>query len=214
MPYKIKATSGYTGYMPHRSTMTGGPAHLGPDGGEKVEVTMGSPAASSQAPGEVISNFRTFAKNMDTIERYATAIEQLKERGQTQVMLIRLVQNKLAERVTSYAEQKIKTRLIFEAHDVNRDFVMDEAEFRICMEKVNVQLDDVQSLALFAYFDRDFGGTVNWQEFSDQVMVQNPKGGTAVLPKSITAGITTGMWHDVMDYDREEGTSGDKQEYT
>ena len=44
-------------------------------------------------------------------------------------------------------------------------------------------------------------------------MVQNPKGGTAVLPKSITAGFTTGMWHDVMDYDREEGTSGDKQDY-
>jgi len=55
--------------MPHRSTMTGAPAHLGPND-EKVEgagVMMGTSAG--QAPGEVVSNFRTFAKNMDTIER-------------------------------------------------------------------------------------------------------------------------------------------------
>jgi Ca2+-binding EF-hand superfamily protein len=195
VPYTIKPTCGYSGYLPHASTMTGGPAHLG----EKEEV-------EPVKHGEVVSNFRNYAKNMDTIERYTNAVEQLKARGQTQTMLIRLVQNKLAERVMSYAEQKLKTRLLFEAMDVNGDFVLDETEFRICLEKVNVQLDDVQSLALFAYFDEDYGGSINWQEFSDVVMVANPRGGNAVLPKAITATVGTGMWNDVMDTDA--GNSG------
>jgi hypothetical protein len=190
VPYKRQPCLGYSGYLPHASTMTGGPSHLGPKEEEE------EPEWQS---GGLVSNFRQYAKNMDTVERYTTAVEQLKERGQTQVMLIRLVQNKLAERVKSYAEQKITTRLLFEAHDVNRDYVLDEFEFRICLEKVNVQLDDVQSLALFAYFDTDFGGSINWQEFSEQVMVANPKGGNAILPKPITASLSTGMWHDVMD---------------
>jgi len=128
------------------------------------------------APLRPVIHTRTLQAPSNTIPDPSPAILHLDTHytppppPRAQVMLIRLVQNKLAERVTSYAEQKIKTRLLFEAHDVNRDFVMDEGEFRICMEKVNVQLDDVQSLALFAYFDQDFGGTVNWQEFSDQVL--------------------------------------------
>ena len=190
-PYKINAVVGYSGYLPHASTMTGGPAHLGPKDHDKDGVKLG--------PGELRTDWTGYAKNMDIIERYTTACEQLKERGQSQRMLIRIVQNKVAERVMSYAEQKIKTRLLFEAHDINKDYVLDEGEFRICLEKVNVQLDDVQLLALFAFFDDDYSGTVNWQEFSDAVMVANPKGGNAVLPKSITAGVRTGMWHDVMD---------------
>ena len=36
---------------------------------------------------------------------------------------------------------------------MNNDRVLDEVEFRECLEKMNIQLDDIQSLALFAYFD-------------------------------------------------------------
>lgn len=42
---------------------------------------------------------------------------------------------------------------MFEAFDLNNDGVLDENEFRICLEKLNIQFDDVQVLALFAYFD-------------------------------------------------------------
>lgn len=103
-------------------------------------------------------NFRTFAKHMDTLERYNTAAAQLLERGQTQEMLLQVVQAKMSERVNSYAAQLIRTRKLFEAFDINGDGVLDENEFRICLEKLNIQFDDVQCLALFAYFDHNNDG--------------------------------------------------------
>lgn len=124
---------------------------------------------------------------MDTEERYSTAAQQLLERGQTQEMLLRIVQAKMSERVNSYALQLIRTRKLFEAFDANGDGVLDETEFRVCLEKLNIQFDDVQVLALFAYFDYNNDGYVEWEDFADHAMVFNPKGGTAVLPKMITA---------------------------
>ena len=64
----------------------------------------------------------------------------------------------MSERVNSYALQLIRTRKLFEAFDINGDGVLDEGEFRICLEKLNIQFDDVQSLALFAYFDDNNDG--------------------------------------------------------
>mmetsp|Transcript_119010 Transcript_119010/g.336576 ORF Transcript_119010/g.336576 Transcript_119010/m.336576 type:complete len:113 (+) Transcript_119010:1-339(+) len=92
----------------------------------------------------------------------------------------------MSERVNSYAEQLIRTRRLFESFDINGDGVLDEGEFRICLEKLNIQLDDVQNLALFAYFDNNNDGFVEWHDFADHAMIQNPKGGTAVQPKLIT----------------------------
>ena len=194
-PYKRTMALGYSGFIPNASTLTGTPSHLGP----KAVIQEEEGAA-------LITSYRNYGKNLDIVERYTTATEALKERGQTPMMLLRLVQNKCAERVSSYAEQKKNIRLLFEAMDVNHDKVLDENEFRICMERINVQLDDVQILALFAYFDDDFSGHMSWEEFAEKTMIHNPKGGNAILPKSITATLKTGMWDDVM-YEGKAGTS-------
>ena len=95
---------------------------------------------------------------MDMLERYSTSVLALLERGQTPETLLRIVQAKMSERVNSYALQLIRTRKLFEAFDINGDGVLDEGEFRICLEKLNIQFDDVQSLALFAYFDDNNDG--------------------------------------------------------
>jgi hypothetical protein len=42
--------------------------------------------------------------------------------------------------------------------DKNMYMSFDLGEFRSCLEKLNVQFDDVQCLALFAYFDDDNDG--------------------------------------------------------
>lgn len=159
---------------------------------------------TEKAPQETTArHFRTFVKHVDTVERYNTAVEQLLERGQTQEMLLRIVQSKLSERIHSYASQVLRWRQIFDSFDSNGDGVLDESEFRICLEKQNVQFDDVQCLALFAYFDTNYDGLVialfifitcnvrstsfvEWNEFADFSMVQNPRGGSAVVPKMIT----------------------------
>lgn len=111
------------------------------------------PKTPSAGAEQLMSTFRTYASHMDTIERYHTAVEQLIQRGQSQEMLLRIVQAKMSQRVNSFSAQVIRTRKLFEAFDINQDGVLDENEFRICLEKLNIQFDDVQCLALFAYFD-------------------------------------------------------------
>ena len=99
---------------------------------------------------------------------------------------MQIVQSKFAARVNSYAEQIIKVKKLFESFDLNGDGVLDEDEFRICLEKLNIQLDDAQVLTLFALFDKDRLGEIPWRDFQQKVMVANPKGGTACLPKQIS----------------------------
>jgi hypothetical protein len=151
----------------------------------------GPKSASSvthQQSAEVSSGkFRFFAKHMDTHERYQLAAHMLQQqRFQTPESLVRILQAKLSERVSSYASQQIRTRKLFEAFDVNGDGVLDEAEFRVCLEKINLQFDDIQALALFAFFDVQQVGFIHWSDFANHVMVQNPRGATGVLPKVIT----------------------------
>jgi hypothetical protein len=177
IPYKRGLSLGYSGFIPNSHELP-----------EQVHVTIKPAEEDDEA------DLREHARNLDIVERYTQAVEHLSERGQSQLMLLRLVQNKMAERVKSYADQKIAVRLLFEAHDVNQDHVLDEREFRICLEKINVQLDDVQALALFAVFDTDYSGFMDWTEFAERCMVHNPKGGTAVLPKSITSDKNHSMW--------------------
>mmetsp|Transcript_10075 Transcript_10075/g.9029 ORF Transcript_10075/g.9029 Transcript_10075/m.9029 type:complete len:288 (+) Transcript_10075:44-907(+) len=146
----------------------------------------GSPFSNMQSPTSR-SAFRNFANHLDTEERYTNAVQQLlREKNQTQEALLYMFQAKLSERIMSYAQQKIRTRKLFEAFARNNPEQMDENEFRDCLEHVNVQFDDIQSLALFAYFDRNNAGYIEWEQFADNSMVYNPKGGTAVLPKMIT----------------------------
>jgi hypothetical protein len=153
---------GYTGHRPYLKNLCGEPLipneekqrqRLGLDhhDNKREEVEEGPVQGDN-------FNFRVFAKHMDILERYSTAVQALLERGQTQDTLLRIVQAKMSERVNSYALQLIRTRKLFEAFDINGDGVLDEGEFRICLEKLNIQFDDVQSLALFAYFDDNNDG--------------------------------------------------------
>lgn len=153
---------GYTGHRPYLKNLCGEPLipseekqrqRLGLDSmDDKNENDDDGPVAGDNF------NFRVFAKHMDILERYSTSVQALLERGQTQETLLRIVQAKMSERVNSYALQLIRTRKLFEAFDINGDGVLDEGEFRICLEKLNIQFDDVQSLALFAYFDDNNDG--------------------------------------------------------
>lgn len=105
------------------------------------------------------SLFRNYAKHMDIEERYARVVELLsKEHNQTQESLLYMLQAKLSEKNMSYAQQQIRMRKLFEGFDKNHDGYLDENEFRLCLENENLQLDDVQLLALFAYFDRQHIG--------------------------------------------------------
>mmetsp|Transcript_13655 Transcript_13655/g.22778 ORF Transcript_13655/g.22778 Transcript_13655/m.22778 type:complete len:258 (+) Transcript_13655:92-865(+) len=190
-PNKKLMIRGYTGHRPYLKNLTGEPMIPSE---EKQREQLGLADVNQEinedeeGPREGDNfNFRVFAKHMDILERYSTAVQALLERGTTQEVLLRIVQAKMSERVNSYAMQLIRTRKLFEAFDINGDGVLDEGEFRICLEKLNIQFDDVQSLALFAYFDDNNDGFVEWEDFADHAMVHNPKGGTAVLPKMITS---------------------------
>lgn len=161
-PNKKLMIRGYTGHRPFLKNVCGEP--LIPSE-EKQRTKLGLNSSTTQHDGEDDGpiqgdnfNFRVFAKHMDILERYSTSVQALLERGQTQETLLRIVQAKMSERVNSYALQLIRTRKLFEAFDINGDGVLDEGEFRICLEKLNIQFDDVQSLALFAYFDDNNDG--------------------------------------------------------
>lgn len=154
---------GYTGFRPYRRSAIGEPCI--PNEATQVIIRHSKSRKLPEnnhcvsSPKEVDSkNFRSFAKHMDRQERYRTAAQALRERGQSQEMLLAVVQAKMSERVNSYAAQLIRTRKLYESFDLNRDGFLDEGEFRICLEKLNVQLDDVQALGLFAYFDHNNDG--------------------------------------------------------
>ena len=161
-PTKKLMIRGYTGHRPYLKNLCGEP--LIPRE-EKQLQRLGLEHSNDDNEGDEDGptqgdnfNFRVFAKHMDILERYSTSVQALLERGQTQETLLRIVQAKMSERVNSYALQLIRTRKLFEAFDINGDGVLDEGEFRICLEKLNIQFDDVQSLALFAYFDDNNDG--------------------------------------------------------
>lgn len=142
-----------------------------------------------------ITNFRSYGKNMELEERYNDSIKQLwKRHQQTQQMLLRMVQSKLSSRVNSYATQAVRTRAIFDYFDMDGGGDLDEQEFRHFLELTNCYFDDVQSLALFAYFDEKRCGGIDWEAFKLHSMVHNPKGGTATIPKAITAVMNSDDW--------------------
>mmetsp|Transcript_2747 Transcript_2747/g.5898 ORF Transcript_2747/g.5898 Transcript_2747/m.5898 type:complete len:268 (-) Transcript_2747:123-926(-) len=213
-PSKKLMIRGYTGHRPFLRDLCGEPLipseekqrqALGMDTGD---LLFAGENEEADPPADFNFNFRVFATHMDIVERYAVAVHGLLEREQTQEALLRIVQAKMSERVNSYACQLIRTRKLFEAFDINGDGVLDEGEFRCCLEKLNIQFDDCQSLALFAFFDDDNDGFVEWKEFADHAMVHNPKGGTAVLPKMITFHEKT---DHRFDHKKVEGAAGGRK---
>ena len=184
-PYhRPKTCKGYSGHIPiSKLTKSAAPAE--------------SKDHEETAPYEEVKTstmFRTFGKHLDTLERYETARQDLFKRGQTQQMLMRIVQAKLSERSNSYAQQQIWLRNLFANFDQNGNSGLDEIEFRQCLELMNIQFDDCQFLALFAFLDKDQNGTIDFEEFANYAMIPNPKGGTAVLTKAITAPMQSESW--------------------
>lgn len=212
-PNKKTMIRGYSGYLPGSRNTVGVPLipseekQLSRFDGTKTDSESSSPVlrqaghlqdhVEQSTLGSSFTNFRSYGKHMELGERYANAIYQLSKRGQTQQMLLRIVQAKLSERVSSYAQQHVRIRKIFEYFDMNGSNDLDEHEFRQFLELSNVYFDDIQSLALFAYFDQDKTGGISWESFEENAMVQNPKGGTAVIPKAITATTLSDDWKSV-----------------
>lgn len=120
----------------------------------------------------------------DLEEIYSDALDRLSNNDQNPKTLLRLLQSKVSERYTCSADQRIKVRKVFEAY-ADCDGHLDIHGFRKCLGIISCPFDETQSLALFAYFDDDRSGTVEWSELVDKVIVLNPKSGELV-PKSIT----------------------------
>jgi hypothetical protein len=184
-PMKKFMIRGYTGHRSHLRHLVGEP--LIPSEKRQLEISglIDTEVKEIEREDQVNDNFRAHAKHLDILERYGYAADLLSKRGQSQQGLLSIVKAKLSQRVNTFAMQRITTRNLFEEFDINGDGVLDEGEFRACLEKMNIQFDDIQVLALFAFFDDDNDGFVEWKEFADHAMVANPKGGTAVLPKMI-----------------------------
>jgi hypothetical protein len=203
VPMKRSACLGYSAFRPGKKEIIGKPiVSLAEERGDgesmhthKAMAMRGlddpfsevrphdAPVHPHDAPG---FDIREMWKNVDIEERYKRAKMAVERDGHNEAMLVEIVQAKLASRVNSYAEQHKKVRLIFKSFDLNGDGVLDEDEFRQCLERMNIQCNDDQVLTLFAYFDTDRSGLIQWENFQRVAMVPNPKGGTAVLPKVIT----------------------------
>jgi hypothetical protein len=117
--------------------------------------------------------------------KYDTALRKLQSRGQTPIGLLRIVQSQLSQRVVNYSQQFIRLRKMFEYFDFDDSCTLDEYEFKHFLELNNLYFDGVQLAALFAHLDEERIGGIPWSIFSSCVMVPNPRGGTAVLPKAI-----------------------------
>lgn len=174
---------------PTPSGMAGGTAHR--SSGHLQDKVEQSTLGSS------FTNFRTYGKHMELEERYYHAIQKLFKRGQTQQMLLRMVQCKLSENVSTFAQQYCRSRKIFEYFDLDGSGTLDEHEFRQFLELQNCYFDDIQSLALFAYFDSSKTGGITWEQFEIHAIISNPQGGTGVIPKAITANNKSNDWKSV-----------------
>jgi hypothetical protein len=148
--------------------------------------------------GSSFTNFRTYGQHMELEERYSNAIQKLYHRHQqTQPMLLRLIQSKLSEHVHSFSHQYCRSKKIFEYFDLDGSGTLDELEFKQFLELQNCYLNDIQSLALFAYFDVTKTGGITWEQFERHAMVSNPQGGTGVIPKAIIANNKSNEWKSV-----------------
>jgi hypothetical protein len=134
--------------------------------------------------GSAMTHFRTAFSRDALEERYLKAVRQVERKGQTQQQLARIFQKKLAERTVSHSDQVIRAKKLFHYFDMNGNDALNEDEFRQLLELANVLFDDVQTLALFAFIDRDYRGAILWSDFEARVLVQDPKIGHYTVPKT------------------------------
>lgn len=213
-PTRRIAIRGYSGFLPHTQTLCGVPLvpsldkqmdRLSPtrDMATTNQGTYSSPAKrypsmmrqSGHIPGKVeqsslgsaMTHYRTAFSSLELEERYAKAVYQLSKRNQTQEQLCRILQAKMGERITKFADQVIRARKMFHYFDMNGDGALNEDEFRQLLVLSNVYFDDVQTLAVFAFIDKDFSGMITWENFEFYVCVQDPQIGNYVVPKAIVS---------------------------
>jgi hypothetical protein len=132
------------------------------------------------------THFRVYGSSMALQERYSEAIRKSWERGQTQEMLLRRVRSKLSEKIESYGAHRIRMRKKFEYFDTGKKRSLHELEFRLFLDETNCFLDEVESLALFAYLDVEETGNITWKSFEQYCLVRDASAGVALLPKAIT----------------------------
>lgn len=154
---------GYTGFIPGAKAIFGRPV-IPSDEQQRInnEILMGTYSPPQTATfvdrgndQDECSQFRNSMARMNLLERYDDATRELFKREQSPEMLVELVQAKIAERVHTYAEQIKFVKLEFQQYKVNPDVGFNEGALRDVLMRMNIHLDDVQSLALFAFFDID-----------------------------------------------------------
>jgi len=131
--------------------------------------------------GSMFTNFRKFQAHEELRDRYQSAIKKSLLLGTSQEQLLKLVLGKIYEKAKCTSDLTIRLRKMFEYFDLDGSKQLDEEEFRQCLELMNIQLDDCQSLALFALFDRDMGGDVDFDEFFQVFLKHFSIGATGVL---------------------------------
>jgi len=123
---------------------------------------------------------------LELADRYERAAAAVCEHGLTQEYLLAIVQSKLTDTITKDSQLLIRTRNMFNKYNIHEDGGLDELEFWRCLESLNVQLLPDQNTALFALFDRDCSGRIEWEEFEQKLCVSHPTGNTSLFPKIIT----------------------------
>lgn len=150
-------------------------------------------------------NQQYFGERLKLKRRYAAAIKRLNASGSTQEQLLKVMQSKLQERVSSNSSQVAKLKMVFKNFNTDGSDELDVIQFKTGCSYLNVHLDDTQALALFAFFDNDGNGSISYDEFAKIALVPNPRGGSAIFPKPITT-TSKGMYKE----ERDE-TSGEKE---
>ena len=161
--HRRRVIQGYSGFIPDGKSVTGRPIipsdeHQRRNNDISIGVFTPDRNATFQnedSAGGFHNTFGERIKRMDLLERYADATRALFAREQSPEILIKLVQAKISERVQSYAQQLKTVKLEFMQYKVDPKDGFNEAALREVLERMNIQLDDVQSLALFAFFDVD-----------------------------------------------------------
>jgi hypothetical protein len=154
---------GYTGFIPGAKAIYGKPI-IPSDEQQRInnEMLMGtySPPQTASFVDKYMElddcgKFLESMRRTSLLERYDDATRELFRREQSPEMLVKLVQSKIAERVNNYAEQLKFVKLEFQQYKVNPEVGFNEGALREVLMRMNIHLDDVQSLALFAFFDID-----------------------------------------------------------
>lgn len=102
-----------------------------------------------------------YRRKMSIREKYNEAISSVELSGLTQITLLKIAQSKVSDNLRStadsiaYIKNTIKYFNLTRQDDIN---FLDVDQFKYCLNTFKVVLSDIQSIALFAFFDNDFKG--------------------------------------------------------